>query len=77
MIIKRRMRISRLVCPGCLGIGTIREIVYGMPDTKEFDFERYAVGGCCISGDGSDPDIQCKACEWSGFRAELDGLRVV
>jgi hypothetical protein len=39
-----------------------------MPDPETFDFEKYAVGGCCINGDGSDPDISCKACDWEGFR---------
>jgi hypothetical protein len=29
------------------------------------------VGGCCINGDGSDPDISCRACDWSGFRELL------
>jgi len=42
-----------------------------MPDPETFDFKKYAVGGCCISGDGSDPDVQCKQCEWEGFRKEL------
>ena len=39
-----------------------------MPDPETFDFEKYAVGGCCISGDGTDPDIRCKDCGWSGLR---------
>jgi hypothetical protein len=42
--------------------------MYGMPDPETFDFEKYAVGGCCMNGDGSDPDISCRACEWSGIR---------
>jgi hypothetical protein len=42
-----------------------------MPDPETFDFEKYAVGGCCMNGDGSDPDIQCKKCEWEGFRDSL------
>ena len=63
--------ISMLICPTCSEIGTLREIVYGMPDPETFDFEKYAVGGCCISGDGSDPDVRCKECEWEGFRKSL------
>jgi hypothetical protein len=39
-----------------------------MPDPETFDFEQYAVGGCCISGDGIDHDIRCKDCGWSGLR---------
>ena len=71
MTTKRRKRINGLVCPGCSEIGTLRKIVYGMPDPESFDFEKYAVGGCCINGDGSDPDVSCRACDWSGFRESL------
>ena len=71
MTTKRRKRINGLVCPGCSEIGTLRKIVYGMPDPESFDFEKYAVGGCCINGDGSDPDISCRVCDWSGFRESL------
>ena len=53
-------------------IGKLRKILYGMPDPETFDFEKYAVGGCCIFGDGLDPDIRCRACEWSGFRDKLE-----
>ena len=71
MTTKRRKRISGLVCPGCSEIGTLRNIVYGMPDPEVFDFEKDAVGGCCINGDGSDPDVKCRNCEWEGFRDDL------
>jgi hypothetical protein len=53
-------------------MGTLREIVYGMPDPEHFDFQKYAVGGCCINGDGTDPDIRCRSCDWEGFRATLE-----
>jgi hypothetical protein len=68
MVTKRRKQLNLLVCPGCLAVGTLRKIMYGMPDPETFDFEKYAVGGCCMNGDGSDPDISCRACEWSGIR---------
>ena len=71
MTAKRRRRIKSLVCPGCTAIGSMRQIVYGMPDPEFFDFEKYAVGGCCISPDGIDPDIRCKECDWEGFRKDL------
>ena len=51
----------------------VRKILYGMPDPETFDFEKYAVGGCCMNEDGNDPDIACKACDWSGLRASLEG----
>ena len=69
---RRRRSIKLLVCPECGQIGTFREILYGMPIRESFDFEKYAVGGCCIFGDGVDPDIRCRACEWSGFRDKLE-----
>jgi hypothetical protein len=64
---RRRRSIKSLMCPSCQQIGTLRKIIYGMPDPDTFDFEKYAVGGCCISGNGLDPDVQCKQCEWEGF----------
>jgi len=60
-----------LTCPSCGELGTLREIIYGMPDPETFDFEKYAVGGCCLNGDGLDPDVQCKQCEWEGIRKDL------
>ena len=71
MTTKRRKRISGLMCPRCGELGTLKNIVYGMPDPESFDFEKYAVGGCCISEDGSDPDIHCKTCDWSGMLADI------
>lgn len=63
--------IKLLICPDCGQIGTLRKIIYGMPDPKSFDFDKYAVGGCCMNGDGSDPDLRCKSCEWEGLRAQI------
>jgi hypothetical protein len=71
MATKLRTSIKKLICPECGEIGTLRKIIYGMPDPESFDFEKYAVGGCCMNGDGSDPDISCRACDWSGFRESL------
>ncbi len=74
---KRRKRaIKLLACPACHQIGTLRKIVYGMPDPESFDFEKYTVGGCCINDDGSDPDIRCRSCDWSGFRDSIEESRV-
>ena len=68
MTTKRRKRIDTLICPSCGGLGTLRTILYGMPDLETFDFEKYAVGGCCLSPDGIDPDLRCKSCDWEGLR---------
>ncbi len=69
---RRRGSIKLMVCPSCRRTDTLREIVYGMPDPEIFDFEKYAVGGCCINGDGTDPDIRCRNCDWEGFRTILE-----
>jgi hypothetical protein len=68
MATKRRPVLRTLSCPQCGQKGNLQRIIYGMPDPETFDFEKYAVGGCCISGDGTDPDIRCKNCGWSGLR---------
>ena len=59
--------IKRLVCPECKSKGEMRTILYGMPN-EDFDFVKYAVGGCCIQSGGMDPDIECDVCGWVGFR---------
>jgi len=46
-------------------------ILYGIPHPDTFDFEKYAVGRSYISGDGLDPDVQCKECNWEGFKNQL------
>lgn len=71
MTTKRRPALRTLSCPQCGQKGILQRIIYGMPDPETFDFEKYAVGGCCISGDGTDPDIRCKDCDWSGLRDVL------
>jgi hypothetical protein len=63
--------IKGLACPGCGQVGALRKILYGMPDPETFDFEKYAVGGCCMNGDGSDPDVACRTCDWSGMRSSI------
>ena len=65
---KKRLALKALTCPECGQVGTLRKILYGMPDPETFDFEKYAVGGCCMNGDGSDPDVACRSCSWRGIR---------
>lgn len=72
MTTKRRPALRTLTCPKCQQKAVLQRILYGMPDPETFDFEKYAVGGCCVSPDGIDPDIRCRECEWSGFRDKLE-----
>ena len=64
----KRVRLSTASCPSCGGIGGLKKIVYGMPNSDS-DFERYIVGGCCVTDD--DPEIRCVKCGWKGMRLEL------
>ena len=41
----------------------IKEIVYGLPDIENFDFESFEVGGCLVTGD--DDKYRCSRCEYS------------
>ena len=72
MTTKRRPALRTLICPQCLQKAVLQRILYGMPDIANFDFEKYAVGGCCVSQDGSDPDLRCRDCGWSGFRDAME-----
>ncbi len=68
---RERQAFRELICPECRKDGVIRRILWGMPD-ENFDFRRFASGGCVMNGD--DPDVQCKECLWEGFRNQLDSL---
>ena len=57
-----------LSCPGCGTLGSVREIVYGMPG-PDFEFDKYIVGGCCVTDD--DPDIGCRECGWRGTARDM------
>ena len=65
---RRRVRLSTASCPSCHEVGSLKEILWGMPDFEQ-DLSRYVIGGCCITGD--DPDIACVKCEWRGLRKNL------
>ena len=49
------------VCPYCDGV-EIKKIIYGYP-SNEFDFDKYEVGGCCVTP--NDPKYKCVRCEES------------
>ena len=64
---RKHVRLSSASCPACSGAGGLKKIVYGMPGA-DFDFEKYIVGGCCVTD--KDPEIGCAKCGWEGMRGE-------
>jgi hypothetical protein len=65
---KRRPVLRSLSCPKCGQKGNLQRIIYGMP-SHDFDFEKYAVGGCLVFD--NQPDVRCRDCGWSGLKALL------
>ena len=53
-------------CPECNGVGTVRKILWGMPDGP-VDESKYAIGSCLVSPDGNDPTHTCIECGWEKF----------
>ena len=53
----------KLRCPSCQSV-EVKEILYGLPDPESFDFEKYEVGGCCVTP--NDPKYWCEVCK-AGF----------
>jgi len=51
-----------LICPSCSS-PQVKEIIYGLPDVENFDFDQFEVGGCCVTGE--DPRYKCMRCESS------------
>ncbi len=64
---RKRVRLSAASCPSCGLDGVLKKIVYGMPNA-DFDFEKYIVGGCCVTD--KDPEIGCDKCGWEGMRGK-------
>ena len=58
-------KIVEIVCIECGVVGKAKQVIYGLPD-DDFDFEKYAVGGCIIE-DGA-PNLKCGECgaRWKG-----------
>jgi formate dehydrogenase maturation protein FdhE len=52
---------TRLICPACNST-EVKKIVYGYP-IEGFDYDRFEVGGCCVTG--QDPRYKCMKCESS------------
>ena len=53
-------------CPNCKAKGSIRQILWGMPEFP-VDESKYSIGGCCVSPDGNDPTHECIKCGWQSF----------
>ena len=50
-------------CPNCKTKGSIRKILWGMPDPDNPDDpDKYIVGGCVLTG--FDPTHECIKCGW-------------
>ena len=52
-------------CPSCKTKGSIRQIIWGMPD-EEPDPNKYVIGGCLVSD--NDPTHECIKCGWQRFK---------
>ena len=53
-------------CPEC-GSGSTIPIVYGYPGAdlvQQVERGEIALGGCVVTGEGSDPNRRCRACDW-------------
>ncbi len=64
----RKISMKTAPCPSCGTTGSLRKIIWGMP-SADFDFSKYAVGGCCIPE--SPHELACSECAWSGWRGSL------
>ena len=60
-------KLAELVCSECGAVGKFKKIIYGMP-SDDFDFEKYAVGGCIAEDDA--PDISCGDCSAETYLKE-------
>ena len=58
-------------CPSCKAKGSIRKIIWGMPEFP-VDESKYSIGGCCVSPDGNDPTHECIKCGWQRFGVKKD-----
>ncbi|MFM7088735.1 MAG: hypothetical protein ACKOW9_04370 [Candidatus Paceibacterota bacterium] len=39
--------------------------------SSETDSDMYVIGGCCISPDGFDPEMECIKCGWLGSKKDV------
>ena len=62
--------LKKATCFRCGEVGTLQEILYGMPN-EDFDFSKNISGGCVI--DEGSPTIGCTGCGWRGIRNPYTG----
>ena len=56
-------------CPKCKTKGSIRQILWGMPDFENMpDPNKYLIGGCVVTG--FDPTHECIKCGWQRMPEE-------
>ena len=63
---ERRKQLRTLTCPNCDQKGSLKTILWGMPE-KGFNYDKYASGGCVIPS-ASPPDFRCSECGYEGYR---------
>ena len=64
----KRIVLKTQKCPICGNPGSIRKILWGMPN-EEPDPSKYVTGGCCVPM--FTPDYACIECDWTGVRDDL------
>lgn len=64
----KRKRLSAASCPQCGEKGSLKKILWGLPDS-DVSLSKYVIGGCIVSD--NDPEIACEKCEWAGMRSDL------
>jgi hypothetical protein len=65
-----RAELKKAACFKCGAIGTLQEIIYGLP-SEDFDFSKNISGGCVMSDES--PSIGCSKCDWRGIRNSYTG----
>lgn len=65
---RTRRVLKKIICPGCGQVGSLKKILYGMPN-EDFNQSKFLIGGCIVD----IFDVGCSLCEWVGVRKDLDG----
>ena len=70
----RRPQLRTLICPSCGKYGSLKPILWGMPE-EDFNYDKFASGGCCVPS-AWPPDSRCSACYQDCYRDEVSGYAV-